>query len=200
MDKLIDQCKTEIIGFYRLMIVGHYYSQLQNYEYPGKIELNNKLYYYNRRKQNKKIVLFLNGGTQFNKTPSIEKIISSLLEGTVNYDIACYINPDTYNLLCVKDICNTIQYLGYKEIDIVGLSTGTLIASHVVSRLINKGTTIQLKLICIDPIMNMYESARRVFDNYYIYRPDRLHRPKRKMRQTHNFLYSDVKAPLFASL
>jgi len=172
--KVDNQLIYELVGFYRLMVSGYYHYQLQSYKYNGEIKTVDKLYYYNREKPNKKLVLFLNGGTRLNPGHNIEKIISELMSKKVDYDIATYINMTTHNLLCTKDICKTIRRLDYQEIDVVGLSVGTLIGSHVLHKLIRKGTPIRLKLICIDPIMNMYDSAIRTFTNNYIYRPDLL--------------------------
>jgi len=170
----MNHIQQELIGFYRMLVTGYHHKQLQEYEYHGKIERAERLHYYNKDKTHKKLALFLNGGTQFNTGHNIEKIISCLLKENIDYDVACYINPKTYNLLCINDICKSIRNLGYDEIDIVGLSIGTLIGSHVVRRLVRKGTSIKLKLICIDPIMNMYESALRTFDHNFIHRPDLL--------------------------
>ncbi len=55
----------EIIGFSHMLVTGYHWRQLQSYIYPGKIERTDRLHYYNRNYPTKKLVLFLNGGTQF---------------------------------------------------------------------------------------------------------------------------------------
>jgi hypothetical protein len=170
--------------FLIFLVVVYQHLKLINYtlKTPFKkkilVDENNSVIHSYKNNKNKKALIFLAGGSQFEFCYYIKKLVDDLIEYNQihkEYDIFIFENTHELNFLCVNYISNWIQdhiFPKYTHITICGLSNGGCIGSQVITNIIhNKYNKIipqpKFKLITIDSVFSMVEIVNKAEKNIF---------------------------------
>ena len=157
---------------------------------------------YRKRKNVKKVILFLSGAYNLENHAYISKLMHDLevVHGEImqEYELICFEKSDQSSIIIYDDVFHYIKQLndelgGIEELTLFGFSAGGCVASHIMQRC--KSLSFKKKIITYDTPWQVQDNVE-YFQENYLYRPDILFFWKVHHTYSTHYNYEDIKQHL----